>query len=151
MKLLPISEEDLPTLTRIHDDAFAHDPLMQLMYGLPDAKTNLEDDLRLILHTVPSARFTKAIDEATGDIIGWSWWSLYLDGQAREADSAAAEAHAQTVPSTARSPRLYLDFHREVNLRRREWATGPANGRSYLSKTSSMMFSTSFCLIVAYL
>lgn len=124
VSLHPVSEEDIPSLARIHDDAFANDTLMHLMYGLPNDKCNLENDLRETLLTKPSARFTKAVDDSTGEIIGWSWWSLYLDGERHAADEAAAVERHQTTPKTAISPALFLDLHREVVARRRKWVTG---------------------------
>jgi hypothetical protein len=71
ISLHPVSVDDIPTLARIHDEAFANDTLMHLMYGLPEQNPNIEKDLRDWLLSSTTARFVKAVDDSAGDLLGW--------------------------------------------------------------------------------
>ncbi|KAJ5605563.1 hypothetical protein N7510_008344 [Penicillium lagena] len=124
ISLHPVSVDDFPTLARIHDEAFANDALMHLMYGLPERNPNLEQDLRDWFLGSTTARFVKAVDDSTGNVLGWACWSLYLDGDTHAADEAAAAERHKTAPDVAISPALFFDFHRAVAARRRKWVTG---------------------------
>lgn len=124
ISLHPVSIDDIPTLARIHDEAFADDALMHLLYRLPERNPNLEKDLREWFLGSKTARFVKAVDDSTGDVLGWACWSLYLDGETHAAEEAAAAERHKTAPEVAISPALFFDYHRAVAKRRGKWITG---------------------------
>lgn len=127
--LQPVTAEDIPTLVRIHDEAFANEMLMHLMYGSPDQRKDLIRDLQELLMTSSTARFLKAIDGETGEIMGWSLWTVYLDEETHEREAAATEERQKTAPGTAGNPAVFLDYHRAVAARRRKWITGKCASR----------------------
>lgn len=71
ISLHPVSADDIPTLARIHDETFANDTLMHLMYRLPERNSNIEKDLRDWLLSSTTARCFMAVDDSTGDLLGW--------------------------------------------------------------------------------
>ncbi|KAI3176948.1 hypothetical protein DTO027I6_1856 [Penicillium roqueforti] len=122
--LQPVTAEDIPTLVRIHDEAFENDKLMHLMYGSPDQREDMIGFLRGLLTTSSTALFLKATDRKTGEIMGWSLWTVYLDQKTHEREAAATEERQKTAPDTAGNPAAFLDFYRAVAARRRKWITG---------------------------
>lgn len=127
--LQPVTAEDIPTLVRIHDEAFENDKLMHLMYGSPDQREDMIGFLRGLLTTSSTALFLKATDRKTGEIMGWSLWTVYLDQKTHEREAAATEERQKTAPDTAGNPAAFLDFYRAVAARRRKWITGKCASR----------------------
>ncbi|KAK9441541.1 DUF1766-domain-containing protein [Metarhizium brunneum] len=121
--LHPVSSKDIPTLVDIHYEAFADDALMKLMYGSHGDAASTVSDLREALED-PTARFTKAVDNETGDIVGWSWWNVYLDAETHLEAAKATEEEQKEAPETAISPKTFLQYHAAVNDKRRRWITG---------------------------
>ena len=71
MSILPASEDDLPTLIRIHMAGFAHDNPSRLMF-----ENNEQDEARLLerlkaRHSDPKVAVIKAVSKDTGKILGW--------------------------------------------------------------------------------
>lgn len=118
-----VSSKDIPALVDIHYEAFADDALMKLMYGSHGDAASAVSDLREALED-PTARFTKAVDNETGDIVGWSWWNVYLDAETHLEAAKTTEEEQKEAPKTAISPETFLQYHAAVNDRRRRWITG---------------------------
>lgn len=103
------------------------------MYNLSGDKTDFTNAMRTSLLTNPTSRFFKAVD-ATGEIMGWSWWSIYQDGEKHAEEAAATVERQKTPPKDSPSPEHYLDYHRDVAERRGRWITGkPASSMFYIS------------------
>lgn len=112
---------------------------MNLMYNFSGDKTEFINYMRDALLTKPAARFLKAVD-TNGEIMGWSWWSIYLDGETHAADAAATIEYQKTPPKDSPNPQLYLDYHEIVALRRAKWITGKcASSMSYISKPANQI------------
>ncbi|KAF9886466.1 hypothetical protein FE257_011372 [Aspergillus nanangensis] len=120
LSFAPVSLEDIPTLAQIHHDAFATNILIHLMYG-DDSDSGLVSDLQNTLQTDQTARLTKAIDNKTGEIIGWSMWNSYLDKETLTAALKAAEDRLTSPPKNSICPDLYLDLKRAVIAKRKLW------------------------------
>ncbi|GES62065.1 GNAT family acetyltransferase [Aspergillus terreus] len=135
ISLAPISLEDLPRLQQVHDEAFADNVLMNLMYGPPDPPAFI-GDIQKIFQTDSTARMTKAIDDATGEIVGWSWWSVHTDAATHMAAAKAAEERVNRVPKNSISPALWRDMRIAVNAMRKQWITEkPAAGKDVSAMT----------------
>ncbi|GMG09096.1 unnamed protein product [Aspergillus oryzae] len=100
--ILPASPEDAPTLTRIHGDAFQNSTLLDLMFG-PPTEENLKGftaQLAELIANDKTARFTKAVDNDTNKIVGWSWWNIFPDHKSRlEGSEAFAKDHTDPPES----------------------------------------------------
>lgn len=71
ISLLPASEDDIPSLVRIHIAGFASDNSARLMFkNNEEWETTLRDLLKTQLSD-PRFAVTKAISKDTGDILGW--------------------------------------------------------------------------------
>ena len=127
--LQPVTAEDVPALVRIHDEAFENDKLMHLIYGSPDQIEHMIGYLQELLMTSSMTRFLKAMGGETGEIMGWSLWTVYLDQKTHEREAAATEERQKTAPDTAGNPAAFLDFYRAVAARRRKWITGKCASR----------------------
>lgn len=126
--ILPASPEDAPTLTRIHGDAFQNSTLLDLMFG-PPTEENLKGftaQLAELIANDKTARFTKAVDNDTNKIVGWSWWNIFPDHKSRlEGSEAFAKDHTDP-PESAISPEAYREYFRGVEERREKWVGGRA-------------------------
>ena len=77
---LPASEDDLPSLIRIHKAGFAHDNPSRLMFE------NNDVDEAMLLHRLkarlldPKVAVIKAVSKDTGDILGWQACCLFDKG-----------------------------------------------------------------------
>ena len=68
---LPASEDDIPSLIRIHMAGFAHDIPSRLQFDNNDQnEATLQDKLKARLSD-PKVAVIKAVDKDTGNILGW--------------------------------------------------------------------------------
>ncbi|GMF76822.1 unnamed protein product [Aspergillus oryzae] len=112
--ILPASPEDAPTLTRIHGDAFQNSTLLDLMFG-PPTDENLKGftaQLAELIANDKTARFTKAVDNDTNKIVGWSWWNIFPDHKSRLEGSEAFAKDYTDPPESAISPEAYREYFR---------------------------------------
>ncbi|GAQ12171.1 hypothetical protein ALT_9492 [Aspergillus lentulus] len=125
--LHPAVPADALPLARLHNAAFANDGLMENMYGpLTQDDPPFANDLQKIIADDPHSRITKAIDTQSGQIVGWSMWSIYPDAEALATAAEEARKRATTPPASSLCPQLYLDYQ-ELKARLREkWIGGRA-------------------------
>ncbi|KAJ5240502.1 GNAT family acetyltransferase [Penicillium citrinum] len=138
----PVSSEDAPVLARIHCDAFADDILMDLMYGdhHSDLK-NITKDLSDTIIADSTARFVKAVDDKSGELVGWSWWNIYHNSETHLAAAAAAKDLAP--PNTAISPEAFLEYHRATHAKREKWLSGRPVACKLCPHPGSLPYSSS--------
>jgi GNAT superfamily N-acetyltransferase len=127
--------DSLP-IAQLHNAAFANDDLLETMYGpLTQNDTPFANDLQKIIADDPYSRITKAIDTASGQIVAWSWWSLYPDAEAHATAAEEARKRGTNPPAASLCPRLYLDYQ-DLKARMREKWIG---GRPVASKLASLL------------
>ncbi|KAA8651313.1 GNAT family N-acetyltransferase [Aspergillus tanneri] len=69
-------------MVEVHNEAFANDVLIKLMYGPPEEGTiPFAKDLEQMIRENANMRFVKAVDGDSGRIVGWTWWIIYPDGE----------------------------------------------------------------------
>lgn len=125
--LHPAHPTDALPLAQLHNAAFANNDLMETMYGpLTQEDPPFATDLEKIIQEDPHAQILKAVDEQSGQIVGWSWWSIYRDSKAHANAEPEARKRGTTPLSTSLCPRVYLDFQ-DLRARMREkWIGGRA-------------------------
>ncbi|THC97916.1 hypothetical protein EYZ11_002614 [Aspergillus tanneri] len=112
-------------MVEVHNEAFANDVLIKLMYGPPEEGTiPFAKDLEQMIRENANMRFVKAVDGDSGRIVGWTWWIIYPDGETHSKGEQANLKRNATPPSTAISPQLYLDYHGIVAQKRKRWISG---------------------------
>ncbi|KAH2927247.1 hypothetical protein KXW73_008785 [Aspergillus fumigatus] len=125
--LHPAVQADALPLAKLHNAAFANDALLEAMYGpLTQNDPPFANDLRQIIADDPHSRITKAIDTESGQIVAWSWWSIYPDAEAHASAAEVARERWTTPPPTSLCPRLYLDFQDMKARMREKWIGGRA-------------------------
>lgn len=137
------SPQTLPatrTLVNVHNDAFANDPWLELMYGPPDDDADyFAADMLDIMCGDPTARFMQAVvrsatsetdpnsetqtaaEKETETVVGWSWWNIYPSRSTYLGAAKQDKERAKKPPSTAISPAAYLDYKADVVDRREKW------------------------------
>ncbi|KAF4211423.1 hypothetical protein CNMCM5878_002633 [Aspergillus fumigatiaffinis] len=116
--------DSLP-IAQLHNAAFANDDLLETMYGpLTQNDTPFANDLQKIIADDPYSRITKAIDTASGQIVAWSWWSLYPDAEAHATEAEEARKRGTNPPAASLCPRLYLDYQDLKARMREKWIGG---------------------------
>ena len=126
ISILPASPEDAPTLTHIHGDAFKDSTLIDLMFG-PPTEENLQGftgQLAELIASDKTARLSKAVDNDTNKIVGWSWWNFYPDYDSRVKGSEAFAKDHDGPPESAISPEAYKEYFQGVEVRREKWVGG---------------------------
>lgn len=79
LQLAPASEADLPKILEVQFAAFAHDPIMRLMFPHPTPPATFEkavDRARTDFRN-PDVAFMKVIDTQTGEIVSFAKWNIY--------------------------------------------------------------------------
>lgn len=69
--LLPASEDDIPSLIRVHMAAFSHDNSARLMFKNNDEYESMLLDMLEAQFSNPQFAVIKAISKGTGNILGW--------------------------------------------------------------------------------
>ncbi|KAI9850371.1 MAG: hypothetical protein M1838_005761 [Thelocarpon superellum] len=91
-------ESDLAPAWEIMKAAFESDPINLVLYPHGRTAENDEktlDDWRKEIESEPYHRFVKAVDDETGEMMGWAKWYLYLTERAES---------EWNPPSTDKSP-----------------------------------------------
>ncbi|RHZ59241.1 uncharacterized protein CDV56_101179 [Aspergillus thermomutatus] len=125
ISLRPALPTDALTLARLHNEAFANNDLMEIMYGpLTQDDPPFAADLEQIIRDSPNAQILKAVDDESGRIVGWSWWSIYRDAEAHAKAEQEAVKWETTPPTTSICPQAYLDYHGLKSKMRAKWIGG---------------------------
>ncbi|KAF7595678.1 hypothetical protein BBP40_005122 [Aspergillus hancockii] len=123
ISFVPPSPEDASALTRIHARAFPSYTLLDLMFG-PQTEENLKGFQTLIsqlIATSKTAKFVKAVDNATNEIVGWAWWIFYPDLESYIEGAKAYVKDHGSPPKTAISREAYLEYFQTVISKREKW------------------------------
>ncbi|KOC08591.1 GNAT family acetyltransferase [Aspergillus flavus AF70] len=125
VSLHPALPTDAPTLDEIHSKAFPNDLLLEVMYGPREENTvGLAQDLEKAIQENPNARFTKAVDDESGRVVGWSWWIIYRDAEAHVKAEQEAVKKRATPPPRSICPRACLEYRQLVVEKRERWIGG---------------------------
>ncbi|KAB8235719.1 GNAT family N-acetyltransferase [Aspergillus alliaceus] len=118
---------DASVLATIHNNAFPDDNFLKLIYGPPEENiVGLAKELEQTIRDNPNARFLKAVDNESGSIVGWSWWSIYRDAETHIKATEDALKKSTTPPPGSRCPQAYVDYRRMVVQKREKWIGGKA-------------------------
>ncbi|GIK06678.1 hypothetical protein Aspvir_002328 [Aspergillus viridinutans] len=127
ISLHPALPTDALTLAKLHNAAFANNDLLETMYGpLTQDDPPFATDLEQAIRDDPHVQITKAIDAESGQIVGWSWWSIYRDSEAYAKAVEEARKRGTTPPATSLCPQVYLDFQDLKARMRAKWIGGRA-------------------------
>lgn len=91
IKILPLSESEIPTFIHIELAAFASHPRIPMLWPrgyTPDLHAYMARCKREDFHSSPNNIFIKAVDEATGEIVGVSQYTMRLDVDENEREEA---------------------------------------------------------------
>ncbi|KAE8380236.1 putative GNAT family acetyltransferase [Aspergillus bertholletiae] len=127
ISLHPALPADAATLVDVHNDAFPDDNLMELMYGpREESAVNFTEDIGQAIRESPDCRFLKAVDDESGRIVGWSWWSIYRDAETHIKAQQEALEKSTTPPASSLCPQAYVDYRSLVVQLREKWVGGKA-------------------------
>ncbi|PLB44438.1 hypothetical protein P170DRAFT_468121 [Aspergillus steynii IBT 23096] len=136
------------TLVTLHNEAFAHDPFLELMYGpLSEEVDSFAADIQAIMRDDPTARFTQAVVAAGSEketVVGWSWWNVYPDRTSYLAAKAKDEERARQPPKTALCPAAYVDWKVEVGRRRERWIERHGEGEGGVAILQVLVVAPSY-------
>ncbi|BAE60866.1 unnamed protein product [Aspergillus oryzae RIB40] len=133
VSLHPALPTDAPTLDEIHSKAFPNDLLLEVMYGPREENTvGLAQDLEKAIRENPNARFTKAVDDESGRVVGWSWWIIYRDAEAHVKAEQEAVKKRATPPPRSICPRACLEYRQLVVEKRERWIGGRGVASEFL-------------------
>jgi hypothetical protein len=96
---------------------------MTLKFGVP-TEENLKGFTSLLSHliaTSKTAKFVKAVDNSTNEIVGWSWWNFYPDLESYLEGAKAYVKDHGSPPGTSISPEAYREYFQAVISRREKW------------------------------
>ncbi|GFF59828.1 puromycin N-acetyltransferase [Aspergillus udagawae] len=125
ISLHPAVPADALTLAKLHNAAFANEDLLETMYGpLTQEDPPFATDLEKMIRDDPHSQVTKAIDDESGQIVGWSLWNIYRDAEAHAKSDEEARKRAATPPATSLCPQLYLDYQALKASMRAKWIGG---------------------------
>ena len=120
-RLAPVTSSDIPTLGRLFALAFDPDHLRHFKFS-NGRDLNLSIQLSQARYQSayedPSSRFSKAVDNATGEIAGFITWSV-IEEQEDESESVFP-------------PPLHTEFNRAVFGRLQKRRVQTMRGRSYI-------------------
>lgn len=113
ISLLPASEDDIPSLIRVHMAGFAYDNSARLMFKNDDEYERMLLDMLKEQLSSPIYAVTKAISEDTGDTLGWLGCRFlgkddHLESQGAVAGIAEVENETKDQKDDARTLRLVL-------------------------------------------
>lgn len=126
IRLAPATSSDIPTLGRLFALAFAPDLLRHFMFSHGydlDLSIQYSQTRHRNAYEDQSKRFLKAVDDTTGDIVGFIMWSV-IERQGDE-----TEMHYP--------PPLNVDFNRAVFGRFQDRRVRTMMGRRYICKVYS--------------
>ncbi|GIJ90943.1 hypothetical protein Asppvi_009908 [Aspergillus pseudoviridinutans] len=127
ISLHPAVPADALTLAKLHNAAFENDDLLVTMYGpLTQDDPPFATDLEKIIRDDPHAQTIKAIDDETGQVVGWSLWDFYPDAEAQAKADEEARKRSSTPPATSLCPQVYLDYQHLKAKIRAKWIGGRA-------------------------
>ena len=136
ISLAPATSSDIPTIGRLFALAFAYDHLGNFIFS-HGYDLNLSIQHSQTRHgrayQDPSKRFLKAVDDTTGDIVGFIMWSV-IERQGDETE--------MDYP-----PPLNADFNRAVFGRAQDRRVRTMRGRRYICK---LFTSTSMCAVLRF-
>jgi hypothetical protein len=125
VSLHPAVPADALTLAKLHNAAFANEDLLETMYGpLTQEDPPFATDLEKMISDDPHSQVTKAIDDESGQIVGWSLWNIYRDAEAHAKADEEARKRAATPPATSLCPQVYLDYQALKARMRAKWIGG---------------------------
>ncbi|KAF7169062.1 hypothetical protein CNMCM5623_001894 [Aspergillus felis] len=127
ISLHPAVPTDALTLAKLHNAAFADDDLLVTMYGpLTQDDPPFANDLEKIIRDDPHAQIIKAIDDESGEVVGWSLWNFYPDAEAHAKADEEARKRSSTPPATSLCPQVYSDYQNFKARIRAKWIGGKA-------------------------
>ncbi len=88
-RLAPVVQHDVSTLGRLFTEAFNEDHFRLFIFSQgPDLGLSIEMNTSRIekMFAKPSTRFVKAIDDSTGEIVGFITWTM-VENQHDEEDA----------------------------------------------------------------
>ena len=99
--VVPLQPADIPNLVEIQWAALSNNPLIQVLYpkGATPALTAFTAASYQRALTFPSATILKAIDESTGEIVGFAKWIYYRQEEEQNLHQSAANGQRQSQGS----------------------------------------------------
>ncbi|KAF1987839.1 acyl-CoA N-acyltransferase [Aulographum hederae CBS 113979] len=124
-QILPMTAEDLPTFTRIHHSAFSTGLGSILTTAPPGVLSPTARSASLARQTKsfndPHNRFFKAIDPATGEIVAFAKWHVYLSERSEAEVEEACAVPPMPKDATVEAWEEVFGWLRKA---KREWMGG---------------------------
>ncbi|CAF9937254.1 MAG: hypothetical protein ALECFALPRED_007154 [Alectoria fallacina] len=121
ISLLPASEDDIPSLIRVHMTAFAYDNSARLMFKDKDEyETALLDMLKAQLSN-PKIAVIKAISKDTGNVLGWQASRFLGEDDDLGAVAGVEEVEDETKDRKENTPTLRSVIRKDSVRVQQDW------------------------------